>query len=55
MVIGEKSLIKQLLKPEDSEIQTPNLKQSEDSGEKQMVLEPYFYQNGKLGAMLECM
>lgn len=55
MVIGEKTLIKQLLKIEDSGIQTPNLRQSEPSGGKQVLLEPSFYQNEKLIAMPECM
>lgn len=43
--MGDKSLIKQLLRKEDSGIQIPNLKPSGHSGSggKQMVLEPYFY------------
>ena len=45
MVIGEKSLITQLLRKEESGIQIPNLKHSGHNGAdgKQMVLEPYFY------------
>lgn len=55
VVIGGETLIKQLLEIEDSGIQSPNLRQSEPSAGKQMLLEPSFYQNGKLMAMPECM